>query len=66
VAATESSHAPCRFETDDQYDGTSRCDRVMVLAQLRQVLLAMESPKPAKEHQHDRSTAKTRQRDPLT
>jgi hypothetical protein len=63
---TEASYAPSRLEADDQYQATARFDGVLMVAQLHQVLLAVQSPEPAEEHQHDKSAAKTRQGDPLT
>ena len=47
-----------RLERDDQDDGAPHVKLSLPLAQLRQVLQAVQSPEPAQEYQHDRPAAK--------
>ena len=50
--------APRRLESDHQDGGVPRLKLGLPLAQLRQVLQAVQSPEPAQEDQHDRPPAK--------
>ena len=54
-----------RVEGDHQHDGIACRQVVLPLAQLRQMLGAVQSPEPAQEDEHDGSPQKRRQRDPL-